>query len=362
MQMAIPPGYGLASGKRRRAEDAAEEEKRCGRYRATVSVDTHVSSVDLPSLGCIRALAVGSDGTVFMCTESALYAATPGGKILLIAGSRSETGFRDGQGPEVRLNKPCGLALYPDGSLILADTYNHCLRRVSADGTVSTFAGCGMAGLADGSGASARFQYPWNVVVDAHGAIFVSDHGNHCIRRVTPGDGTVVTVCGSRQGEGGFADGESTAARFKQPSGLVLDMSGSLIVADSGNSCIRRVSLVDGAVMSVAGNQAGGDAGEGFADGFAADARFRYPFAVAVDRTNSIIVADGHNHRLRIISHTGEGAAVVTTLAGSSQKGAQDGALSSALFSIPWQLAMDEHGRVLVAELGNQNRVRVVVH
>lgn len=86
--------------------------------------------------------------------------------------------------------------------------------------------------------------------MDAHGTIYVSDHGNHSIRRVTPTDGVVMTLCGSRQGESGLADGESVDARFKEPSGLALDMAGNLVVADCGNSCIRRVELLTGRVIT----------------------------------------------------------------------------------------------------------------
>jgi DNA-binding beta-propeller fold protein YncE len=331
MQAAFPPGFAAArtppSVKRRREPEELElEESRCGRYRPA-GLDARVSSVVLPALGCIRALAVGSDGTVFACTDSALYAMPPAGQISMIAGSRSEMGHRDGThsqkskrhndfiwsiqqgtdfrafapglGPEARFNKPCGLAVHTDGSLVVADTFNHCLRRVTADGAVSTFAGSGVGGLADAMGTAARFQHPWGLTIDAQGIIYVSDHGNHCIRRVTPADGAVITISGSRTGQRGLADGDTAAARFNEPSGLALDMHGLLVVADTGNSCVRRVMPVDGRVMTVAGSLAGGDHGEGFADGVGSHAHFRYPFGVAVDRNNAIIVADGHNHRYR---------------------------------------------------------------
>ena len=279
MQMAFPPGFAAArtpaSVKRRREpEELAIEESRCGRYRPA-GLDARVSSVALPALGCIRALAVGADGTVFVCTDSALYALGAAGQISLIAGARNEMGHRDGPGAEARFNKPCGLAVHTDGSLVLADTFNHCLRRVTPNGAVSTFAGCGVGGLVDGVGTAARFQHPWGIAIDAQGTIYVSDHGNHCIRRVTPADGAVTTISGSRTGEGGLADGATTMARFKEPSGLALDMHGALIVADTGNSCVRRVVPLDGSVMTVAGSMAGGDNGEGFADGVGGLAHFR---------------------------------------------------------------------------------------
>ena len=326
-----------------------------------------MSSLALPTLGCVRAICTRGDGAVFVCTDAALYTVAPAGELSLIAGHRHETGLRDGVGGEARLNKPCGIAFYPDGSLILSDTYNHCLRRVSPQGEVSTFAGSGVGGLVDGIGLSARFNYPWSVVADRYGALFVSDHGNNCIRRVTPADGTVITISGCRQGHAGYADGDSASARYRQPTGLAFDVAGNLVLADSGNSCIRRIAAADGSVVTLAGGGGiGGNAGEGFLDGGVEEARFRYPFAVAVDARNAVLVADGHNHRLRVIDPEGGGAdlacgrAAVTTLVGSSQKGCEDGLVGAALLNIPWALALDPRGRLVVAELGNHGRLRVL--
>ena len=136
MQMAFSPSLGMGTAKRRRPEEFEIEESRCGRYRPA-GLEALVSSVALTNLGMVRALTVRADGTVFVCTDSALYALAGAGQMTLIAGSRSETGFRDGLGAEARFNKPSGLAVYSDGSLVLADTYNHCLRRISPQGAVS---------------------------------------------------------------------------------------------------------------------------------------------------------------------------------------------------------------------------------
>jgi hypothetical protein len=164
-EVALPPGAHM-NMKRRRDECEVEdhrERKASLEEQRPAAVDACVSSVVLPSLGCIRALAVGADGTVFLCTDSALYALA-GEQISMIAGSRSETGLRDGVGSEARFNKPCGLAFYTDGSLLVVDTFNHCLRRVAPNGgIVTTFAGCGVGGFVDGVGTAARFQHPWNV-------------------------------------------------------------------------------------------------------------------------------------------------------------------------------------------------------
>jgi hypothetical protein len=133
---------------------------------------------------------------------------------------------RDGEADEALFNQPSGLAVAPDGSILVADLRNHRLRHVSPQGTVSTAAGSGQPGLADGIGAGASFNQPWSLALDGRGAVYVSDHANHCIRKVTPswrvlegGAGraclwAVTTLCGSRQGKEGFADGDAAAARF----------------------------------------------------------------------------------------------------------------------------------------------------
>lgn len=320
-------------------------------------LDARVSSLAFPTLSKICSLAVDSDGTVFVGTESALYAISAIGRLALLAGSEHEKGFRDGQGSNARFNIPRDLAVEADGSLLVADTYNHCLRRVSPHGTVTTLAGCPKeAGFADGVGAAARFYRPRGIAVDRDGIIYVTDHVNHCIRRVTPENGTVSTLCGSREGQEGYSDGDGADARFWFPTGIALDNAGDLIVADYGNHCIRKVRVFDGHVSTVAGSSSGGDAAKGFADGLGTSARFHNPSAVAVDGNNAILVTDRENHKLRMIA--GDDSRV-TTLAGT-EEGKVDGEGVSARFDEPWALAVDECGRLLVAELGNLGCVRVV--
>eukprot|EP00900_Chrysochromulina_parva_P017907 jgi/Chrpa1/26117/Chrysochromulina_OHIO_Genome00027496-RA len=134
--------------------------------------------------------------------------------------------------------------------------------------TVSVFSGSRESedGFADGAAADARFCYPAGVAIDAEGNIIVADSSNHCIRKVTP-DGTVRTLAGSRKGEDGFADGAAADARFSDPVGVAIDAEGNIIVTDKYNECIRKVTP-DGTVSTLAGSREGED---GFADGAAAD-------------------------------------------------------------------------------------------
>ena len=185
---------------------------------------------------------------------------------------------------------------------------------------------------------------------DAQGTIFVADSHNHCVRQVAPGDGAVTTLVGVGR-ENGFADGQRAAARFKYPCGLALDVNSHLIVADQANNCIRKVTTAEGLVTTVAG-RAGQ---EGFADGEGASARFNSPQSVAVDGNDNILVADMYNHRIRMIAGA---RARVTTVTGSREAGAVDGA--SARFDMPIAVVLDEDGRLLVLEKNTPNQLRVV--
>jgi len=202
------------------------------------------------------------------------------------------------------------------------------------DDVISTLAGNGQAGFADGFCAAVRFNQLMGVVVDAQGAIFVANNVNHCVRLVAPGDGAVTTLVGVG-GEKGFADRQRATARFNEPCGLALDVDGNLIVADVVNNCIRQVTTAEGRVTTVAGH-----AGHrGFADGKGAATRFNSPHGVAVHSNNNILVVDTDNHRIQMIAGAN---ARMTTVSGSSNAGSIDG--TSARFNAPMSLTLDEGG------------------
>lgn len=305
-----------------------------------------------------------------MCTASALYSLSTTGLPTLVAGHKTLTGFEDGDGSDARFDSPNGIAVDNDNNVIIADTENHVLRKVTTSGFVSTLAGTGEAGFVDGPLDEARFCEPWGILVDSKGTIFVSDSENNCIRKVTSGE--VTTIAGDGEEDGDFADNDEedpddedlgSIARFKYPRGIALDSCGNLIVVDLGNHCIRKVTTaqeregivttVEGIVTTVAGN---GEEGAGFADGEAALARFDSPYDIAVDGDNNLLIADCRNHRIRLIA---SGSARVTTLVGRAP-GCVDGPLEDARFKQPFALVLDERGRMLVAEAGNTSTVRVV--
>jgi len=185
---------------------------------------------------------------VAMDTGGTLYVADAGdnnrilyrwldGVFHVLAGGRE--GFADGRGDAAAFNTPSGLALDRHGNLYVADTGNHAIRKVTAQGDVSTLAGDGVAGFADGIGRQARFDGPMGVAVDAQGRVYVADTWNDRIRVIEP-DGRVWTLAGG--GRPGWADGQGEAARFDTPTDLALAADGTLWVADLRNDALRTVT------------------------------------------------------------------------------------------------------------------------
>jgi len=190
-----------------------------------------------------------------------------------------------------------------DGSVVVVDTCNARIRKISPEGLVSTLAGSGEEGFKDGAAAEAQFNYPGGVAFDGEGNLFVIDPANARIRKVSP-DGQVSTLAGC--GLAGFNDGPAAEAEFKFPQSVAVDGDGCLVIVDLGNHRIRKISP-DGRVRTLAGTGV-----EGFADGAVAEAKFAYPQDVAVASDGSLFVADLGNQRIRKISLDG----MVSTYAG----------------------------------------------
>ena len=211
-------------------------------------------------------------------------------------------GWRDGTAAQAQFADPYGLALDPHGTLYVSDGGdNDRIRALRVDGTVATLAG-GVEGFQDGQGAAARFNTPSGLALDATGNLYVADTGNHAIRKVTPG-GVVTTLAGT--GTPGYRDGPGAQAQFDGPMGVAVDAAGRVIVADAYNDRIRAIAP-DGHVTTLAGGSPFGDA-----DGPGAQARFDTPCAVLVEPRGRIVVADTRNDALRAIDAAGN----VTTLA-----------------------------------------------
>lgn len=229
--------------------------------------------------GAIRRISA-VDGTV------STLAGSPG----LMQPGLYEAVFRDGATSSARFNQPTGLLLMPDDSILVADTANHRIRRVTPDGVVSTVAGNGRASLVDGVGEAASLFLPVGLALHPDGHVLIADQGNHCVRRLDL-DGTVRTVAGN--GLSGLSDRTGQDARFNSPYGLVCDGAGDCYVADTGNHLIRRVTR-EGHVSTVAGGAAG------HLDGAARTARLFGPIGIALEPGGKTLVfTDFHNRRIR---------------------------------------------------------------
>jgi sugar lactone lactonase YvrE len=216
-------------------------------------------------------------------------------RVATVAGN-GLSGTVDGAAARSQYSDPFGVAIDSRGNVYVADGGDgNRIRKIGTDGVVSTLAG-GREGFADGVGSAAAFNTPSALAIDRRGNLYVADTGNHAIRKIAP-DGSVTTIAGN--GKPGFADGPGALARFNGPVGIAVDDAGIVYVADTYNDRIRRIAL-DGSVSTVAGN---GQPGE--ADGAARDAGFDTPAAVAVARDGTLFVADTGNHAIRRIGTDG---------------------------------------------------------
>ena len=227
------------------------------------------------------------------------------------AGTAGVNNSADGPGTAATFSYPQGIALDRSGNLYVADTYNNAIRKVTSAGVVTTFAGktssYPTSGYADGTGSDARFNGIYGLAVDTSGNVYAADCYNNTIRKTTPA-GVVSTLAGSGIAAAGSADGTGTAATFNCPN-IAVDTSGNVYAADYYNFTIRKVTP-EGVVTTLAGS-----AGvTGSTDGAASNARFNYPWGIAVDTSGNVYVADDGNHTIRKITAAG----VVSTLAGTA--------------------------------------------
>jgi sugar lactone lactonase YvrE len=167
---------------------------------------------------------------------------TPDGDVSTFAGKAGMSGFAEGTGDNARFNQPFGLALDAAGNLYVADAANSRIRKITPDRVVSTFAGTGLIGSADGPRNSATFAFPAALALDVDGNVYVAEPGSSVLRRITLA-GEVSTLAGVAF-QTGSQDGIGKAARFGQPLGIAVDAGGALYVADTQNSVIRKVEPV----------------------------------------------------------------------------------------------------------------------
>jgi prepilin-type N-terminal cleavage/methylation domain-containing protein len=289
-------------------------------------------------------IVAGIDGYIYIADMShTIRRMTTNGVVTTIAGSPEAMGFVNASGSAARFQYLYGIAQDAAGNLYVGDSDNNSIRKVTPSGTVTTLAGSGAAGAANGTGTAATFSSPRGVAVDANGNVYVADNDNCRVRKITPA-GVVTTFAGSSCG---YAEGTGTSARFSYLYDLTVDANGNIYVADPDNQRIRKITS-SGVVTTLAGS---GSAG--FANGTGASAQFAWPSGVAVDAAGNVYVADTGNERIRKITPSG----VVTTIAGSGQEGFADGIGGAASFTQAVDVTVDANGVLYVAD---ENRIRKI--
>ncbi len=280
------------------------------------------------------------------------------GKISTVAGGAG-TGSKGDGGPATaaQLHCPTGVAIDPQGNIYIADRDNHRIRRVSvADGLISTVAGTGEFGFSgDGGDAkSAKLDTPYTVTLDKQGNFYIADAGNNRIRKVNASDGKISTVAGT--GEFGAAgdNGPATAAQFDGPEHIAFDAQGNYYIADTYNNKIRKVNAADGIITTVAGTGVRGSTGDG---GDARSARLGLPEGVFVDSDGSLLIADTFNDLVRRVTADGK----ISRVAGNGLNGySGDGvAATSTRMNCPTAILTDATGKLYISDREN-HRVRVV--
>ncbi len=274
------------------------------------------------------------------------------GAVSLLAGTVGEAGFANGSGTGVKFDTPFGVAIAGDGSLLVADTGNHMLRRVTITGAVTTYAGlAGTPGNTNGTLVEARFRSPLGLKRDAAGNVWVADSGNHTIRRITPA-GMVETVAGVPDVWGAF-DGPAASAKFNGPVDVAIAADGRVFISDGFNHTIRCLQT-NGVITTVTG-QAGV---ANWSDGQEAQARFWNPAGLAIDHAGNLYVADSRNHVIRKLAMDGR----VTTVSGVGRDaGHADGVNRAGRYFNPYGLALDTAGNLVVSDSYNQSLRQVFV-
>lgn len=269
---------------------------------------------------------------------------TAAGVVSTFAGSGTP-GSTDGTGVNASFFEPWGIAIDNAGNLYVADTKNYKVRKITSAGVVTTFAGAGTAGVTDGASASAQFGFPVGVATDASGNVYVSEYMAHCIRKISGGQ--VTTIAGTAF-QNGDAIGAGSVALFDHPHGIATDNAGNIYVADSWNNKIKKISPSH-VVTTLAGSTAG------FANGAAASAQFDNPSSVCVDGNGAVYVGDINNFCIRKIWNNS-----VSTFAGiPGTAGNADGPLLQATFNSPSGIGWHSSDKFVIGDEGNE-LIRVI--
>lgn len=329
---------------------------------ATTQFDVSVSSIPPWGPPCYLAnlldFVMGHEGDYFYAQDNAIHRVVPDANGVLtstpLAGAPgseggTQAGFLDGIGMAARFTRPGRILALPNGELLVLDSGNHAVRRVTVDAagiaTVTTVAGNGTSGYADGPGASARFNNPSGIALDPGGDVLIADTGNHRIRKlhVDGATATVTTIAGA--GTAGYLDGPSASARFNTPKAIAVLPSGDVLVGDAISPRVRRIARGpdDGLeVSTIAGTGVAGPS----ADGPALSTRLGAIVDMVVVPGQGVALADG---RIRMLTWQPGSEGSVATVAGGGTSFGVDGPALMQVIS-PRGVDLGTAGELLVAQ------------
>jgi len=304
----------------------------------------HIPGTSAGLVGAPQALASDSAGNLFFLYQNSVLRLDAKTNMLTAAAGNGIAGFSGDTGPAVnaQLNSPLAIAVDSHGNLYIADCLNRRVREVSG-GTITTVAGSGAYGFGgdNGPATSAQLSCPSGVAVDSTGNLYIADRSNY-IRKVA--GGIITTIAGN--GAPGFSgdNGPAVTAQLNYPTGLAVNTADQLLIADSGNNRVREVA--NGIITTVAGDGTPGFSGD---KGPGSLAQLNYPTAVAMDSLGNLFIADTLNNRIRVVA-----SGAINTLAGSGAAGFIDNAPAAlAAFNGPDGVALDPMGNLYVADPGN---------
>lgn len=268
---------------------------------------------------------------------------TPNGNVTTIAGMLGVPGFADGIGAAAQFNDPTSVAADDSGNIYVSDRNNRRIRKISATMVVSTLAGSGIRGSDDGIGAAATFHFPTGITMSVDGNLYVADAST--VRKINPATGEVTTIAGSFDEQINL-DGQGTAARFQFAHGITSDPSGILYVSEFGEHVIRKITIA-GFVSTIAGDNSRTG---GTQDGTGTAAQFNFTSGLASDASGNIFIADQGSDLIRKMTPAG---VVTTFTGLAYADGFVNGPLDQATFNGQTAIGIDGFGNIYVSEIGN---------
>ncbi|MBV7329405.1 hypothetical protein KFU94_14375 [Chloroflexi bacterium TSY] len=310
--------------------------------------------------GALRDITLDRSGNLFIVDGHRIRRVDATTNIITTVAGLAEEGYSGDGGPatSAQFARPSGVAVDSMGNLFIADAGNARIRRVeAATGIVTTVAGTGQSGYNGEHGLAIHIQLDdiADIAIDKDDNLYVADRGNRRIRKVDAATGLVTTVAGSGCCVHPGDRGPASSASLYMPSGVAVDQSGNLYIAEPKRHRIRKVDTTTGIITTMAGTSEVGDGGD---DGLATGALLHEPTGVATDGGGNLFVADVGNHRIRKVDAT---TGLITTVAGSGTAGdgGDDGLVTEAQLRRPADVAVDDTGNLFIADTGN-HRIRKV--